>query len=92
MNKRCLPGDLARVIYSFYPELIDRTVFVEGFSEARNEWAVCLLGEPVRAYLDPDKPTTNAWWFRDQSLLPLRGEAPESTQDEVVETEGCNHD
>ena len=92
MSKRCRPGDLARVIYSFYPEMIGRIVLVQWFSEARNEWAARLLGEPVLAYLEPDPTRSNDWWYRDQSLLPLRGEDPESTLDEAIETEGSSHE
>lgn len=46
-HRRCKPGDLARVIHSINPALIDQIVVVEGWSEEHGRWAVCLLGRAV---------------------------------------------
>lgn len=70
---RCKPGDLARVIHSINPALIDQIVVVEGWREEHGRWAVCLLGRAVLGVtLSAREPTiTSRYGFRDSSLEPL---------------------
>jgi len=70
---RCRPGDLARVVHSINPALIDQIVLVERWREEHGRWAVCLLGGVVLGVtLEAREPiVTSRYGFRDSSLEPL---------------------
>ena len=70
---RCRPGDLARVVHSINPALIDQIVVVERWRHEHGRWAVCLLGGPVLGVaLSAREPIiTSRYGFRDSSLEPL---------------------
>ncbi|MDN7925707.1 hypothetical protein [Burkholderia vietnamiensis] len=78
-NLRCKVGDLARIVCSKIPGLIGRTAVVERRHDCER-WAVTVLGEPVfgiGAY--SARPViTNRFFFRDSSLVPLRGDEREA--------------
>lgn len=80
---RCRPGDLARVVYSTNPALLGRTVIVEEWGE-HDRWNVTLLGAPAFGLgLRTGRPVvSNKTAFRDSSLVPLRGDNPETEEDE----------
>ena len=77
---RCKPGDLARVIHSINPALIDQIVVVERWREEHGRWAVCLLGGVVLGVtLAAREPVvTSRYGFRDSSLEPLPPEVAAS--------------
>lgn len=70
---RCRPGDLARVVHSTNPALIDQIVIVERWRQDHGRWAVCLLGGAVLGVtLSGREPiVTSRYGFRDSSLEPL---------------------
>lgn len=70
---RCKPGDLARVVNSINPALIDQIVVIEGWHEEHGRWAVCLLaGAALGVTLSARRPiVTSRYGFRDSSLEPL---------------------
>lgn len=84
---RCRPGDLARVVYSKFPTLIGRIVYVQDFDEEAGRWLVLLLGEPHFGITEKTKRPIigNEWICRDSSLVPLRGEEPEQAEVEHAE-------
>ncbi|UVS93464.1 hypothetical protein [Burkholderia glumae] len=86
---RCRPGDLARVVCSRNPALSGRTVIVENFCDEHGRWFVVLLGEPAFGFsINDGRPMiSNDAYFRDTSLVPLRGDEQESTE---RETEACH--
>ncbi|WP_244120369.1 hypothetical protein [Burkholderia gladioli] len=88
-NMRCRPGDLARVVHSTNPMLMGRTVIIENFCEEQERWFVTLLGEPAFGLgIKSGRPMiSNEVYFRDTSLVPLRGDEQESTE---RETEACH--
>lgn len=73
---RCRPGDLARVVHSTNPALIDQIVVVERWRQDHGRWAVCLLGGAVLGVtLSGREPVvTSRYGFRDSSLEPLSPE------------------
>ncbi|MCA8174571.1 MULTISPECIES: hypothetical protein [Burkholderia] len=81
---RCRAGDLARVIHSINPVLVGRIVLVTHSYDVER-WAVTVFGDPVFGVTACDgRPIiTNDWAFRDSSLLPLRGDEPNSRVDEL---------
>lgn len=70
---RCRPGDLARVVHSINPALIDQIVVVEKWRQEHGRWAVCLLGGAVLGVtlLAREPIITSRFGFRDSSLEPL---------------------
>lgn len=89
---RCQPGDLARIVYSKFPDLIGRTVYVEAFNDEAGRWEVLLLGAPHFGFgLKTGRPMFgNDMYSRDSSLVPLRGEEPEAV--ETMRVEEVCHD
>ncbi len=89
---RCRPGDLARVVHSINPALIDQIVVVERWRNEHGRWAVRLLGGvALGVTLSTRQPIITArYGFRDSSLEPL---APEIAMSPVLEVnrrrQGC---
>ncbi|CAG9268965.1 hypothetical protein WK39_03050 [Burkholderia cepacia] len=73
---RCRPGDLARVVHSVIPGVVGRSVLIERFNGERESWDVTILGDPVFGigFRTKRPMVTNRLYFRDSSLVPLRGE------------------
>lgn len=80
---RCRPGDLARIIHSRRPELMNRIVFVEYLYDSER-WAITLLGEPAFGLTERGRRpvVTNEFSIRDWRLEPLRGEEQANEQHE----------
>ncbi len=70
---RFRPGDLARVVHSINPALIDQVVVIEAWRHEHGRWAVHLLGGPVLGVTlcARDPVITTKYGFRDSSLEPL---------------------
>lgn len=80
---RCRAGDLARVVRAWNPALVGRIVLV-GTLHSRDEleWNVTLLGEPGMTITGDRKRLGigNNMLAPDWTLEPLRGDAPEVTE------------
>lgn len=84
-NLRCRPGNLARVIRSNNPALVGRIAVVERIHDIEvGRWEVTILGAPVFGITKRHKRPviTNRFVCRDTSLVPLRGDEPNSCVDE----------
>lgn len=70
---RFRPGDIARVIHSINPALIDQIVVILAWRPDHGRWAVRLLSGPILGVtlLARQPVLTTEYGFRDSSLEPL---------------------